>query len=93
MFGALIIVFRLLTDPDRLCESLIFPAVFGQIILNLRYEAAYYFGASDAASKSAGQTRAVSASLTRGNVVDSHTSGNNTPEIANAMEAGDWREA
>jgi hypothetical protein len=53
MFGALIIVFRLLTDPDRLCESLIFPAVFGQIIPNLRYEAAYYFGASDAASKSA----------------------------------------
>jgi hypothetical protein len=40
MFDALIIVFRLLTDPDRLCESLIFPAVFGQIIPNLRYEAA-----------------------------------------------------
>jgi hypothetical protein len=50
MFGALIIVFRLLTDPDRLCESLISPAVL--IIPNLRYEAAYYSGASDAASKS-----------------------------------------
>ena len=29
------------------------PAVFGQIIPNLKYEAAYYFGVSNAASKGA----------------------------------------
>jgi hypothetical protein len=33
MFGALIIVFRLLTDPDRLCESLIFPASLARLSL------------------------------------------------------------
>ena len=52
---------RILNDFGRPNEHMNFnehthyigPAVYGQIIHNLKYEAAYYFGVSDAASKGA----------------------------------------